>query len=452
MSREVITPPVQMKSAWRLRITRYSDVGTHIFVPLLVLTLPLEFTAMYFPAQIIQVRRIVMVLGLVLLGSRFLMSRDSVVVPKRFSLALLAALIAYEVVSSFVARSPSGARSVLEDLIYFAVLIAVYNFSRTQDDLWRAWGALAISGLIIGVLTIFLYVANLDIWRPGLPSYLHRVNATFGDPNILGRFLAITTATSIMLVASVPNKIWRFTALASAVVGTIAVIFTYSRAGWLVFALTLILAVLLTKHRRNAFVALGVAICIVGAVAVTNHTVFRRTQDILSLITASSAASATRSGPSHSASFGLLDRIPLDVERHYLIAAGLKMFVDHPLFGVGFGEFRSNISGRYSYFVQPGYPDRLSHTSLVTVLAELGVVGLTLLVAWLVWLFREVFQFSRSWHGDKFFLFVPIPAIFAVLLHSQFEERLLSEPYLWVFIALLYAAQSRLADAANRAR
>lgn len=434
--------------AWRLRIAHYSSMGMRVFVPLLILTLPLEFTSMYFPTQIIQLSRIVMVFGLIVSSAQVVTHQSPVALPKKLSFAWLALLITYEAISAFVVRSPSGVRSVLMALIYLAVMITVYSWSRTRDDLWRAWGALSLSGLLIGLLAILLHFTNLYIWRPGLPSYLHRMNATFGDPNIFARFLAITTGTSIMLLEVAKRRVERYIMLASVLVGAVAVVFTYSRAGWLVFALTVLLSVLLTKHRRNALIAVALLVCIITLVAISNRTVFRRTQDILSLVNSSSAPNAAVPGPKN-ASFGLLDRIPLDVERHYLIAAGIKMFIDHPVFGVGFGQFQSHIQGRYRYFLQPGYPDRLSHTALVTVLAELGLVGLALLLSWLFWLFREIFEANRITVGDKAFLLVPIPAIFAVLAHSQFEERLLAEPYLWVFIALLYAAQSRYVVAAN---
>src|SRR5262249_25150566 len=87
---------------------------------------------------------------------------------------------------------------------------------------------------------------------------------------------------------------------------------------------------------------------------------------------------------------GLVDRIPLDDQRRYLIVGGLDMFRDHPLTGVGYGGFQRSLVGTYAYDIKPGNRDTLSHNSFVTVLAEQGLVGFLTLLAILVAVAREV--------------------------------------------------------------
>ena len=61
--------------------------------------------------------------------------------------------------------------------------------------------------------------------------------------------------------------------------------------------------------------------------------------------------------------------------------AGLIMFADHPIFGIGFGAFSQALAGgAYAGLVPPGVATTASHTSLVTIVAETGVVGLALVL------------------------------------------------------------------------
>lgn len=69
--------------------------------------------------------------------------------------------------------------------------------------------------------------------------------------------------------------------------------------------------------------------------------------------------------------------------------AGLGMVADHPLFGVGFGQFASHVSSfvrDVAWIPSDAGPKgaTIAHSTLVSVAAELGLVGLTLYV-WTAW-------------------------------------------------------------------
>ena len=74
-----------------------------------------------------------------------------------------------------------------------------------------------------------------------------------------------------------------------------------------------------------------------------------------------------------------LDTFTFGVEaagaRPYLVKAGLNMFADHPLTGVGAGGYQSSFENDYFQYKDPKIKANvtISHTSLVTMMAELGV-------------------------------------------------------------------------------
>lgn len=118
------------------------------------------------------------------------------------------------------------------------------------------------------------------------------------------------------------------------------------------------------------------------------------------------------------------------------------MFYDHPAFGMGYGNFEHGMETRYSSFLRPGYKDVVSHTSVVTILAEFGVVGFLVLAGLVFQVGREAWR-SALEIGRRQAVTIMTPCLMLVIifLASQFEERLFSEPYLWTFLGLLYVAE-----------
>src|SRR2546429_7016092 len=92
--------------------------------------------------------------------------------------------------------------------------------------------------------------------------------------------------------------------------------------------------------------------------------------------------------------------VALEDNRVFLVAAGMKMFADHPLVGVGFGGYQNAMLTTYRSSLPQGYIDSVSHTSLVTVLAEQGVLGALLLLLFLVALARETWLSPRGGGTD----------------------------------------------------
>jgi O-antigen ligase len=132
----------------------------------------------------------------------------------------------------------------------------------------------------------------------------------------------------------------------------------------------------------------------------------------------------------------------IDVVRIYLIRAGLQMFRDHPIAGVGFGGYQHALVTTYSYFLPPNPPATLSHSSGVTMMAEQGLIGVLIFVVFLVQLLREVIASIGRRAKWRLWIVTPAVLIVPILVYSKFEGRLIEEPYLWLALGLLYAAKT----------
>ncbi len=96
------------------------------------------------------------------------------------------------------------------------------------------------------------------------------------------------------------------------------------------------------------------------------------------------------------------------------------MFLDHPVTGVGFGGYQHQLVTNYRRFI-PNLPkpDTVSHTAFVTIAAEIGVIGLLILMAFLV------LQGVEAWRNQRdLFVVAAATMIVPIGLYGQFEGRL----------------------------
>ena len=79
----------------------------------------------------------------------------------------------------------------------------------------------------------------------------------------------------------------------------------------------------------------------------------------------------------------------------------------------------------------------LSHTDIVTVLAELGIIGLTLLLLLFYFMYK---QFKRNYsitdNNLKAYALIVLSGLIIVIIGAQAEGRFFSEPLLWLFLGL----------------
>ena len=398
---------------------------------LIILTLPLEFTARLTRQPVTRWLMVVVAAAFVYL---LVTRRRTLVWPRQASAIALGLLVLLAIGSWLLTRAPLSTPPLIDVVAYPFVGLMLMNLTLTRQEQKRAWMALLISAFGVAALGIFLYVTHLTIWTPN-PVVAHRLNITFADPNITARFLTLGAVAAVILFAArrVPPWLAFATALACAAV----VPLTYSRSGLALLVLSLVLAVVVATDRRRALLLAACALVIFAVAALAPADTRLRAMEaeatVVSLVSGHTVSVAGGGTAAQSST----DVSALEDNRRYLISAGIQMFRDHPILGVGFGGYQHELATTYRGLIPTNVPnpDVASHTAFITIAAELGVIGLLILAALLVLLAREAVLNRRLIYATS-----AAALIVPIVLYSQFEGRFLEEPYLWVMLALFYGA------------
>ncbi len=254
-----------------------------------------------------------------------------------------------------------------------------------------------------------------------------RATGTFHNPNTFGTFLMCGVVFLSAILLNYRMSFWqRVLLLVSLAFGLAGLIATFSRSNWLAAIVGLVVPLYLARKLRYFFITLAIGGLLVVAikefVPFAEH-IFLRFLSIFTFVE----------------EFGQAGR-ESGSARIYFLIAGIEMFLDHPLLGVGWRAFPM-LFEQYKPVDFPNWvPTRESHTLFANMMAELGLVGL-LASAWIVW--RTL---SRGFAGLRV---MPDPYLRAVLvgllsMFIAFQVSLsftadFSNNFLWFFTGMIFA-------------
>jgi len=331
--------------------------------------------------------------------------------------------------------------------ILFAIglfyLIQKINFSRVKLAV-----IITISAGIQGFLAIFQFLTQ-SVWGSkwfgidsqtarelgasvvefGLERWL-RAYGSLPHPNILGGLLVLSLIAVVYLTAKIEYKYHRLFLVASVSLIIPAIIFTYSRATWIGFAIVFITgfiylrlkfssraepsSVLLEKQKFSQGLWLyGLILIIMFTVA--TWPIIRTRLNI---------------GPSARL------EMQSNTERISNAKQALEIFKNHWLLGSGIGN--------YTYELQSKYPDLKSwqiqpaHNTYLLVLAELGVVGFII-----VSLLHSLIVIPIITRKKRPLLLLGLTVLFILLFFDHYFWTLPTGLYIWFLVLGLALKQDR---------
>ena len=291
----------------------------------------------------------------------------------------------------------------------FAVLLTTVARAEFPEWVPRALAAAALSLASLFALVglwqavtheLFFYAPNLAVSNANTVYF--RVTSLFGDPSLYGRHVVLGIGIALSLLAA---RRWRAWPLVGVVLVMWAgLLFSYSQSSMAALLVVTLALALVTGDRR-----------------------VRRAVGVLTLLAALAAggyvAAKLIDGKES------LNRITSD--RTERVQETLRVVEDEPVLGVGIGG-QPAASRRLAHSDQPT-PAFVSHTTPLTVAAELGVVGLALYA----WLLLGGVRLMVSVFRDDDALGLALGACFlALFVHALFYSGFLEDPITWLVLGV----------------
>ena len=307
-----------------------------------------------------------------------------------------------------------GAIEVLAFYLPFTVLaLGVARLPWKRLGLWALYTELAAMALVFSVIGFYQYETrnvfeNPKVIYSNAYAAFFRVNSVFWDPSVYGRFLVIAMIPSILLIVRGRSLRVAWIATAALVVTWLGLLISFSQSSFAALVVAVI-CVAFVAWRWRALLAVGLAVVVLGGLAVAQPTVRR------------SIEHHTTSGL-NSASSG----------RYSLVANGIRIAIAHPVRGVGVGGFEHAYARRVTRLHgKKNLKTAASHDTPVTVAAETGLLGLALFLWLLVAVGKDVLRTKRL---------VPLAAglsLAAIFAHSLFYSDFFEDPTTWLLLGLV---------------
>jgi hypothetical protein len=322
------------------------------------------------------------------------------------------ALVALSGISLVWANDPRAGTIALVFFYFpFTVLLAVVAITRPRDWTWRglAIGLVAVTSVFaaIGVYQAWSHteiLAKQDVQLANAYSAFFRVTAVFQDPSVYGRHL-------VLGIVVVLTALWL--ALLRPAIGlpvlfllTLGLYFSYSQTSFVALFCAVLVVSLLAGDRLTRGVVVGVSAALVLAAGI--------------VVLAEGDGDSTRQVTS---------------DRSALIHVTWPVYAAHPVVGVGIGS--QPLMSRLEEDARRQKSKNVSHTTPLTVAAELGTLGLLVYLAFLAALGRSIFE---AWRRHRPLGLALAGCLTALVVQSFFYGGFFEDPYVWGIAGLAAAA------------
>ncbi|HEV2235706.1 MAG TPA: O-antigen ligase family protein [Ktedonobacterales bacterium] len=289
--------------------------------------------------------------------------------------ALVGTVVAYLVVIVLSAAVAFNRSLVAKEAIKWAeVLVALlYAIVALRQPRQRA----AVAWVIVATGVLEALIGNgqwvLATGSFGADGSTLRVFGTFAQPNPYAAYLNLATPFALAFALLHPRLEARWVAAGAGALLLFAQGLAGSRGGWLALAAALAVMAVAALRIEKPALAVGLPLAALGGIAWATNLLPAKLQH--AALHALRLENVSLSAPLNDANFSSVERLA-----HWV--AGGRMFLAHPILGVGAG----NYDPAYARYAAPGWPDSLGHAHnyFINAAAETGAIGGLVFVALIV--------------------------------------------------------------------
>jgi putative inorganic carbon (hco3(-)) transporter len=353
-------------------------------------------------------------------------------------------LLAYfmVVIASFlVASEKNTAMSEITDLGKDIIIIYCILFALRQSQTWKqtTW-LMLITTTLLCLLSVyqlftdnyqqtFFRMASIQMDRALAASTTPRVGGPINAPNLWAQVLVAMSTLVVFRIIHEKQTIKKFAAVLMLGIFLYIILNTYSRGAYLVLAIDAFLILFMVKKRFNPIVLIAGAIILVLLIPFLPPT-YRDRFTSLFVVTTDN---------------GIYQDTSLRGRSSEMLT-GLAMFAEHPILGVGAGNYKPNYQ-RYAQLIGIEFraEARDPHSLYIQLMAETGLLGIVTFLAMIFFLFDALNKACRDIeHSPHLAEWLPWVsalrfAILSYLLTSIFLHNAYIR-YLWLLIAMALTA------------
>ena len=321
-------------------------------------------------------------------------------------------LVALAGISLLWARDPrEGTIELLFFFFPFALLLTIVARTPLRD--W-SWHALATA--LVSVTSLFAAIGIYQAWT-------HTDILAKQDVQLRNAYAAFFRVTSVFQDRACMDDTWCSASSCSSPSLWLALV----RPALALPVLALLVVGLYFSYSQTSFVSLFCAVLVVSLIVGDRLT--RRVVVVVSVVLVLAAGGAVLAeGGGDSARQVTSDRLPLAEVTWPVYAA-------HPVVGVGIGS--QPLMSRREEDARRQKSKNVSHTTPLTVAAELGTVGLLVYLAMLVALGRAVFA---AWQRHRAVGLALAGSLTALIVQSLFYGGFFEDPFVWGIAGVAAAA------------
>ncbi len=349
--------------------------------------------------------------------------------------AILAAFVVLWLASLLHASDFEAAREAFvgfgkDMLVGVIVIFLVYRPASLRGAVW----AFILAGIVMGSISVYQYLTgsfNNILWGFGgiegqVSGQVERTRLTgpYQNPNAYAQVLGVIVPLALDRLWHERSVLLRVLAGWAAAACILAVFFTYSRGGLLAMAAGI--AVLLLTRRPGIFPLILTAALLYGLLSFLPATYTERVATLLQL---------RQSDQIYDPSFrGRLSEN----------TAALQMFWDHPLLGVGLGNFPVNYQDYSRQIgIDPRRDPRSPASLYLEMLSEQGIIGASLFVLLIILVFRGLWmakhQFQYIGMRDAAYMTSAVFAALSAYMTSAIVKNSAYSNVFWILMGVALA-------------
>jgi len=278
-------------------------------------------------------------------------------------------------------------REAVQIGVYVTYYFLLTNVLRTRESVVRAANMVILATVSVALVGMSGITGHATTHTGGF----QRMLAGFGDPNLSANYLLMGLPVAFVLSLDKSKKLsekWLYI-LATGILGT-GMLLTYSRAGWVVSILVLLLVSFLVRTALKGMSVLMVAVLMLGLLGAPS--LQQRAVQATSLDESS------------------------NLSHFYLWKSAWTIITGHPVLGIGAGAFPRyfkkyvgtsvlppmNVFGKPVYFSHLGENGFLAHNAFLQMWAELGTLGFLTFIFIIIRFVRIMVSQIKNMEDDPF--------------------------------------------------